>query len=590
MNATPQATGFAPAEVVWREDGTAVSPKFGDVFHSASGAAAQARYVFIQGNDLPARWQRGEATRIAELGFGSGLNFLLSAQLFLDHAPATATLYYLGLELHPWTRTDAERLLHDAPIAAQLKSQWLDALNALVVGPNRIILAQGRIQLTLIVAEAQLSLKQASFPVECWFLDGFGPRYNPEMWQPELLQTIASQLQPGGTLATWCCAGPVRRELEAAGLHIAKQPGFGRKREMLVAHKPGLSQPLRVSRLKVIGGGLAGAWTARLAAERGLEVQLVDAAKAPATGASCMPMLMVRPYARHRDTPTGRFFWQAAAFSVSRLNAWQPPGWQACAIWREFGEEVPHWLEPAGWHDGPKLCQFLLEHPRIQCEWQRSIPPQLHKLSASEAQVWATAVPPQPVQPGPQGASLVRAIRGQQSLWQSGALQLGQHNPRVGHCVGVETPLGLYFGASQGFDDLGLDHRPHEALTYGARLPKPPQESDLAQMQHWTGTRRQSRDRLPLVGPCPDIHLQPQPGLAAGRAHQTDLPVIEGHWLNVAHGARTATSAGLAASLLLDRIMGTPWACLADEAFALDPRRFWLRAWRRGEWERSMQP
>lgn len=585
MNATPQATSFAPATVVWREDGTAVSDEFGDVFHSASGAAEQSRYVFIEGNDLPARWHRGEATRIGELGLGSGLNFLLSAEAFLRHAPAGATLYYAGIELHPWTQSDAARLLAQADIAPELVREWLDALHALVVGPNRIVLAQGRVQLTLFIGEAQWVMPQAQLDVDCWFLDGFGPRYNPAMWSADLLRSIAAQLRPGGSLATWCCAGEVRRTLAAAGLQVEKRAGFARKREMLVARKPGTVCRSEVTALRVIGAGLAGAWTARLAAERGLTVEVFDAGSRPACGASGMPMLMVRPYARHRDTPTGRFFWQASAFAVSRLNHWQAPSWQACSVWREFGEEEPHWLAPAGWHAGQDVCQFLLDHPRIQCEWGVTVSAQFHDLPAGTAQVWASAAPPQPLSPAYSAAGLVRAIRGQQSLWSGSPDQFGRCNPRVGRCVGVETAQGLYFGASQGFDQLALEPRPAEALEYGARLPWPPCPDDLPNMQHWVGIRRQSRDRLPLVGPCPAIDRAAPVGLPAGRARIADLPAVPGHWLNAAHGARTATSAGLAASLLLDRILTTPWACLCDEADAVDPRRFWLRAWRRGEWD-----
>lgn len=587
MNATPQPTGFAPAQVAWREDGTAVSPEFGDVFHSASGAAAQARQVFIDGNDLLARWQRGQAMRIGELGVGSGLNFLLSADLFLRHAPVAATLCYVGIEMRPWSAKDAARIFAQSTIDPNLVRAWLDALGGLVVGANRIVLAQGRVQLTLFVGEAQAILPQAKLPMDCWFLDGFGPRYNPAMWSPEVLGTIAAQLQAGGSLATWCCAGEVRRQLGEAGLTVEKRPGFGRKREMLVARKAGTVMPAPITTLKVIGAGLAGAWTARLAAERGLSVQVMDAGKAPGSGASRMPMLMVRPYARHRNTPTGRFFWQAAAYAVSRLNQWQPPGWQTCPVWREFGDEEPHWLRPAGWHDGPQLCAFLLDHPNIQCRWDCTVPTQLNPLPTGQAQVWATANPPHELHPGQAAQGLVRVIRGQQSLWSSAPAQFGLHNPRVGRCVGVETQHGLYFGASQDFDDLGLEPRPEQALNYGARLPHPPTEHDLADMQHWTGIRRQSRDRLPLVGPLPDSQHSPPAGRPAGRALVEDLPAMGGHWLNAAHGARTATSAGLAASVLLDQILGTPWACLLGEAAAIDPRRFWLRAWRRGELHNS---
>lgn len=593
MNATPAPTALDYAQVDWGADGVPRSPLYGDVYHAREGACGQSEAVFVQGNDLPRRWAAGGGRVVAELGFGSGLNFLHAAGRFLETAPAGATLDYVGFELAPWRPADAARLYAGEPLPARLCAAWLAQADTLQPGANRIVLAGGRLRLTLLLGPAERLLPQARFAAQAWFLDGFAPRCNADLWAPELWAAVAAASAPDATLATWCCAGAVRRGLQAQGFVLQRRPGYGGKRERLegrLAPAAGAARAVPAlapepasmpapEAVDIVGAGLAGAWTARTLAEQGLEVHVHEAAPRPASDASGMPMLMVRPYARHRDTPTARFFWQAAPHACARIAELELPSWRPGPVWRAFGQEAPQWLSPAGWCDGAELCRVLLDHPRIHV-YYGSVVPATHDNAAHRARprIWCTAWPPADAGLAP----YLRRIGGQQSAW--ARPQLGTQQPRVGDAVAAEAAGWLYFGASQRLDERATQARPEEALAYGARLPQPPTPADLARMRHWLGTRVQARDRLPLLGPLPWPQAAPPPGLVAGRAGVEDLPARAGAWLHLAHGSRGATAAPLCAQWLADRLLGRPWPLLAGEAAALDPRRFALRDWRRGRW------
>lgn len=591
MNPTPPTaqspTTFGLATVQWGDDGIPRSPLFGDVFHSIAGAQAQCEHVFIQGTELPKVWAQQADTAVGELGFGSGLNFLVTAQQWLTQAPPNARLYYVAIEKFPWSAADSIRLFRQAGLQSSLIEEWLQKKNQLQVGSNRIALAHGRIQLSLHIGDIELLLPQLRGRVDAWYCDGFNPSGNSEMWTEAVTKHLARLSRPGAKLATWCCAGHFRRALQKAGFQVEKKPGFANKREMLSAQFAGDFQPRRrLRRVQVVGAGLAGCWLAREFAERGVAVELYEREHGPARGASGMPMLMVRPYSGHRDTPIARFFWQAATYSVARIVEQGISSWVQTPVWRMFGDEPIRALAPAGWLDGLDLCAGLIDHPRIKTFWNHEIPTAAAWACRREPSFFCTATAALAVIGD---STPIRPIRGQLSLWFGQHEQLGDKPVRVGDCVAAAAPEGLYFGASQVHDCNDSHIQDTEALKYGSKLPQAPTHSDLNHMRHWAGVRRQSRDRLPLCGPAvaPDGSVDPK--LVAGRAVLQDLPTQPNLWLNLAHGSRAATAAPLCAAILADAAMDLPAPALANELDALDPRRFLLRDWRRGH-RRPGQP
>lgn len=238
---------IASASLEWR-DGQPLSTTFGDVYYSLDNGLAETRHVFLEGNDLPARWAclaPDSDFVIVETGFGSGLNFLAAASLWLTTAPPDARLHFVSCEKFPLRRSDLRQALAAWPELAALASELGDAYPPLVPGFHRRWLGGGRIALTLIFDDAISGLESlcasdhpafahcAGAKADAWFLDGFAPAKNPDLWSPQLFALAAQLSRPGTTVATFTVARQVRDGLSNAGFTFAKAPGFGRKRDML---------------------------------------------------------------------------------------------------------------------------------------------------------------------------------------------------------------------------------------------------------------------------------------------------------------------------------------------------------------------
>ncbi len=214
----------------WEEE-VPVSVVFDDPYYSRADGLAEARHVFLDGNDLPARFSQAEGFHIAELGFGTGLNFLAAVASWRSVAPPGVSLRYTAFELYPMSATEIGRALKPWPELASDAS----ALCAQWPAPE---IALDRARLNLVTGDARDRVPLWPDAADAWFLDGFAPARNPELWEPDLMQTVYDHTVPGGTAATYSAAGAVRRALAAAGFSVAKRPGFGRKRDMTVARRP----------------------------------------------------------------------------------------------------------------------------------------------------------------------------------------------------------------------------------------------------------------------------------------------------------------------------------------------------------------
>lgn len=284
--------------IEWR-DGAPWSPRFGDIYFSPDAGPEETQHVFLAGNDLARRFAQlapGQTFTLGETGFGTGLNFLSAWQLFETWAPPGAQLDYFSVEAYPLE--DGELAAVTAcwpllePFAKPLKARW----RRRVPGWNRWHFAGGRVRLTLAWEDVATALK--GLPAACvdaWFLDGFAPAKNPDMWSATVCGELGRASRAGASFATYTAAGWVRRNLVAAGFRVEKCRGFGRKRDMLRGAKPGPWQPLAstVRKVVVIGGGLAGTAAGWALARRGLAVELVEAAPVLAAGASGNPLGML---------------------------------------------------------------------------------------------------------------------------------------------------------------------------------------------------------------------------------------------------------------------------------------------------------
>lgn len=334
----------------WTGDNIPHSDHYGDIYFSPENGLAETEHVFIAGNHLRERWQNlasGARFIIGETGFGSGLNFLCAAAAFLEVAPPDTRLHFFSVEKHPFTAEDLDRTLSRHPKSLSVVAKALVEQYPLPVrGLHRLILCDGRIHLTLFFGEATEGLNATPFLANAWFLDGFAPRVNPEMWQAPLFQHLANHSAPDATLATFTAAGDVRRGLEACGFDVRRSPGFGHKRHMIQAtfRTPSecvedKSPPMQTSHVAsrghvvVVGAGISGACCTYLLSQAGWRVTLIDQAGI-ANGASGNPQgaLYIKPgieWSAHTRLHVAAFlfahrFYQHIAKLPSSL--WQPTG------------------------------------------------------------------------------------------------------------------------------------------------------------------------------------------------------------------------------------------------------------------------
>ncbi len=329
-----------PAQITFNEFGLPVSTAFDDIYFTNEDGLAESQYVFLQHNDLPGRWQTHPRTRfvIAESGFGTGLNLLATWQLLLQQAPPSLQLHFISFEKYPLQPADLARALSHFSELKPLADELIAVYPPAEAGCHRCLLADGRITLDLWFGDIHEQLPQwlpgAEDQVDAWFLDGFAPDKNPQMWQPELYQAMASSAAPGSTFATFTAAGAVRRGLQQAGYSVSKVPGFGRKREMLTgrwrAEEEPSGDPVADEPVLVIGGGIAAATMAHALKRRQRKVKVLTADIAD--GASGNPQGAVYPLLHAEISPLTEFYLSAFSYATGFYQRYCPQSWHPTGV------------------------------------------------------------------------------------------------------------------------------------------------------------------------------------------------------------------------------------------------------------------
>lgn len=202
---------------------------FGDPYFSLEDGLSETRYVFLDGNDLPARFVPG--FHIAELGFGTGLNCCAALSMW-QASGVDGPLRVTSFEKFPMDPDDMERALAAFPAIEAAAGVLLEALRR---GQRHVTTPD--FQFDLIVGDARETVPEWSGLADAWFLDGFAPARNPELWEPDLMAEVARHTKPGGTCATYSAAGAVRQALSEAGFAVERRAGFGRKRHMTIGKR-----------------------------------------------------------------------------------------------------------------------------------------------------------------------------------------------------------------------------------------------------------------------------------------------------------------------------------------------------------------
>ena len=190
-----------PARLQWQGQEPLASD-YDDIYFSRGSGLEESRYVFLENNHLPQRWRGCDCFTIAETGFGTALNFLLTWQLWREQAESGQQLHFISVEGHPLTADDLSRATAAWPELQSLAEQLLAAYPKLVSGTHRIHFGDG-VSLTLLFGEVSSALSTLQAKVDAWFLDGFDPAKNPAMWCEPLYQQMAKLTAPQGTFATF---------------------------------------------------------------------------------------------------------------------------------------------------------------------------------------------------------------------------------------------------------------------------------------------------------------------------------------------------------------------------------------------------
>lgn len=307
---------MAAEPVAWRADGVPYSERFGDIYHTETGALAQSRHVFLGGCGLPSAWSARPQWLILETGFGLGLNFLTTWQAWRADANRPRMLHFVSVEAHPVAPEDLLRAAGAypelMPLAKELAAQW----RGLLPGFHRLAFEAGRVLLTLCIGDVQPMLRAQRFEADSIFLDGFSPDQNLAMWSPDTLKAVSRFARQGTGLATWTYARAVRDALSQHGFQLERRPGLPPKRDCLAGvfapawtvrrRGPAPEHVEAPGRCAVIGAGLAGAAVAASLARRGWQVTVLDAAGRPAAGASGLPAGVLAPHVSPDDALLSR--------------------------------------------------------------------------------------------------------------------------------------------------------------------------------------------------------------------------------------------------------------------------------------------
>jgi len=331
----------------WKDDKGPWSGRFSDIYFSPTDGFAESRHVFLDGIGAPQIWAGRQQFSIGETGFGSGLNFLATWAEWEITAPPEAVLSYVAVEGYPLSVDEIARALEPFSKLETFARQLVAAYPDAHPGFHQIEVAGGRVRLLLLFGPVEDMLGSCFGQMDAWYLDGFAPGKNPDMWSENVLKAIAKLTAPGARLATFTAAGQVRRDLESAGFEMTKTPGFGKKRECLrgvfkrpapasklapwyqmpIALKPGV-------RVAVIGAGIAGAALANALKPIATEVTVYDRHSAPAEGASGNPVGLLQPRPADPRQPYARFQTEAYLHTVRILD--------------QLADTYPVWKGPRG--------------------------------------------------------------------------------------------------------------------------------------------------------------------------------------------------------------------------------------------------
>ncbi|MFJ4433583.1 bifunctional tRNA (5-methylaminomethyl-2-thiouridine)(34)-methyltransferase MnmD/FAD-dependent 5-carboxymethylaminomethyl-2-thiouridine(34) oxidoreductase MnmC [Pseudomonas sp. NPDC089395] len=414
------------AQIDWDDQGRPHSRHYDDVYFSKNEGTEETRYVFLEQTRLRQRCTElapHACLVIGETGFGTGMNFFCAWQLFAEHAPDDARLHFVSVEKYPLGADDMARAVRLWPELAAFTEPFLKQYVAVHAGFQQFTFDQGRVTLTLLIGDVLEQLPQLDACIDVWFLDGFAPAKNPDMWTPALFAQLARLSRAGTALGTFTTTGWVRRGLIEAGFTMKKVPGLGKKWEVMSGEytgqppaamaAPWYARPAPIEgprQALVIGAGLAGSASAASLAARGWQVVVLERHDAPAQEASGNPQGVLYLKLSAHGTALSQMILSGFGYTRRQLEQLQKGrDWDACGVLQlafdskeaerqgklaeAFDSGLLRALEQAeaeaiagvalpagglfypegGWVHPPALCQAQLQHPNIQVQVHRNV-------------------------------------------------------------------------------------------------------------------------------------------------------------------------------------------------------------------------
>lgn len=611
-----------PAPDLETDEGTLRSRAFDDIYYSPDDGLAETKHVFIDGNDLSSRLSAhpaGQPFVIGELGFGTGLNVLAACACHDDvgHGP----LHIWTVEGFPLSKEDfsktqtaiGERWPELTPWTERLSRAYPDP----TPGQTQITLGAG-ITLTLAFGEVEESLQQADFRSDAWFLDGFAPSKNPQMWSRAVMADVARLTKPGGTAATFSVASGVRGVLEEAGFSWAKAPGFGRKKHMLRASLerpstntrvlPWFQQPAARSGVGVaiIGAGIAGASVAHALLGQGVTPTIFGTGGREGA-ASSNPGGLIMPRLDADDTPPARFYRDAFLYAAKLYRDIGDDVFSPCGGSLALEDERAAKLAEIGlWPDG-YLAQsegrMIVEaagllFPRQAADQLMAGAEFIEQRAASldQDETWFI-IDGDGARHGP-FSSVVLATGAAQDLWPEAPItpSLGQLDifsgapPKTiitdGHYVAPykdQVLTGATYARLEGRSvETTTENTDSNRQAAAALLGRDPGESVLSR----AALRATTPDRHPIAGPLYDVQaaIRAYEGLATGKkGDYPPAPYREGLFALTGLGSRGLVTAPLLGVHVAAQITGGVSPLTNDIAAMVHPGRFLVRDIKRGK-------
>ena len=570
------------------------SAEFNDIYFSAENGLAETRYVFLENNNLLASFSDTDHFTIAETGFGTGLNFLAAWELFERTAPPGANLHFVSFEKFPLAPDQIRQALE--PWHGEI-GPYLDAL--LTQYPLRIpgwhrLSFKNRIHLTLVFDDVNDALPRMEIPsgVDAWFLDGFAPAKNPEMWTATVFNSMASFSNHGARFASFTAAGIVKNGLAAAGFHVEKRKGYGRKRDMIAGYYTGkniTTKPARPRNIAIVGGGLAGTACAYMLRQYGIAATIFESENTLAAGASGNPSGIFNPRLSAHRTPEANFYTSGFALAKRIFKKLPDAGHIPCGSLHlitdpDKEKKFSSCLETWAWHrahmrivdpaEASDVAGVKLQHRALFLPDSGQVSPNLLcRALAKNTDIRLSS----PFQKGMEGdfdavifanGASVKSFNQTQDLpvhTVRGQIITARISP-VSSQMKTNLCFGGYIGAVHNNSHV-LGSTFQKWLDHTDILEQDTQDilANLEQAVPGLGIRLEdvtnaraglrcaSRDRFPVIGP------------ATGPGNI---------YISTAHGSHGTVSTLAGAQILADMLTGAPWSLPRDSVNTLTPRRF----------------